>query len=545
MALRRATRNRQSSAKSPTPESIRTLNTEALRLHLDRHNLVTTGKRQELVERLLRWHASSHQDSETNSQEGGSESDPELDRTPTVPGSQHNSSSSDRGSDDGQADSSVSKEARSPDEDGRYTRGRHPNPRRRHHSHHQRDGRHAGRHQQHLSYHQRERAHTSSHRSHHQRDRGPTQRLKHSPTPLPSKYRNRLIRKHSHSQPSRRSRSPRSPQHTRRTRHAQHSPSSSDSSLDSSSSSLLSDSFDTHSDTSSSIERHHHHYRSKHHRNRRKHSYRHRHSSEDSWVADAVVSCAPPIPRHLRRNLKQGKYVNFTSLLLPMDPPSLLPGMQQHKGKSSRSMRSITDQQTWLEAWNRYASARIAYDPDIALSLVKYQTLMAMLFRQFTPKACIEYDRLFRQAAGQDAYLPWDCLNNQIFVYTFTPAHAHTPEVRDQTSPFHDAIQQPIQDRQFQRDHSFRLDHSVRSDRPFRDSGQQLAGERPPLASRLGPPPRPTVSNRVTHDASGTEICKRYNVGKCTLSNCRYAHSCWTPGCHGSHPGKGCPRRPK
>ena len=75
--------------------------------------------------------------------------------------------------------------------------------------------------------------------------------------------------------------------------------------------------------------------------------------------------------------------------------------------KYGHNMRSITDQQTWLEAWNRYASARIAYDPDIALSLVKYQTLMAMLFRQFTPpKACIEYNHLFRQAAGQDPYLP-------------------------------------------------------------------------------------------------------------------------------------------
>ena len=133
-------------------------------------------------------------------------------------------------------------------------------------------------------------------------------------------------------------------------------------------------------------------------------------------------------------------------------------GYLQHMAWKSKTQftwtRSIIDQQTWLEEWNRYASARIAYDPDIALSLVKYQTLMAMLFRQFTPKACIEYDRLFRQAAGRDAYLSWDCLNNQIFVYTFTPAHAHTPEVRDQTSACRDAIQQPTQDHQFQRDQS-------------------------------------------------------------------------------------------
>ena len=86
-----------------------------------------------------------------------------------------------------------------------------------------------------------------------------------------------------------------------------------------------------------------------------------------------------------------------------MDPLSLVPGMRQQRGESSRSMRSITDQQTWLEACNRYTSARIAYDPDIALSLVKYQTLMAMLFRQFTPRACTEDDHLFRQAAGRDA----------------------------------------------------------------------------------------------------------------------------------------------
>ena len=85
----------------------------------------------------------------------------------------------------------------------------------------------------------------------------------------------------------------------------------------------------------------------------------------------------------------------------------------------------------------------------------------------------------------------WDRLNNQIFVYTFTPAHVHTPEVCDQTSPFRDAIQHPTQDWQFQQDHSFRLDCSVCSDRPFCtdhpfwDSGQQLAGKRPPLTSAL------------------------------------------------------------
>ena len=53
MSRRPATRNHQAAARSPTTESIRTLNTEALRLHLNTHNLATTSKHQELVERLL------------------------------------------------------------------------------------------------------------------------------------------------------------------------------------------------------------------------------------------------------------------------------------------------------------------------------------------------------------------------------------------------------------------------------------------------------------------------------------------------------------
>ena len=251
--------------------------------------------------------------------------------------------------------------------------------RKQHHSHHQCEGGHASRHQQHRSHHQCEWAHTSSHCSHHQRDRGPTQRCKHS------KHRHRLIQSHFYSQPSHRSRSPHSPQLTRRTRHAHYSPSSPDSSRDSSSSSLLLDSSNTNSDTYSSSEQHHHSYRVKHHRNHRRHCYRHRHSSEDSWVADTVVSCAPPISRHLCCNLNQGKYVNFASLLLPLDLPPLVPGKRQRKEKSSHSIHSIMDQQIWLEAWN-----------------------------------------------------------------------------------------------------------------PFQDSGQQLAGDRPPLTSRLGPSPRHTAFNNVT-----------------------------------------------
>ena len=82
---------------SQSPESIRMLTTEAAQLHLDRHNLVTTGGHQELVKQLLRWHATPNQDqsgSETDSHASRPDSDPAPDHTLTEPESQEDSSGS-------------------------------------------------------------------------------------------------------------------------------------------------------------------------------------------------------------------------------------------------------------------------------------------------------------------------------------------------------------------------------------------------------------------------------------------------------------------
>ena len=119
-------------------------------------------------------------------------------------------------------------------------------------------------------------------------------------------------------------------------------------------------------------------------------------------MANAVVSCPPPIPRHLHCNLKQGKYVNFASLLLPMDPPPLVPSEWQRREKLSHSMCSIMDQQTWLEAWNRYASARIAYDPDMCMSWGKgiHKDLIVQAIRW---QVCILPSSLAEQAVVLNA----------------------------------------------------------------------------------------------------------------------------------------------
>ena len=91
----------------------------------------------------------------------------------------------------------------------------------------------------------------------------------------------------------------------------------------------------------------------------------------------------------LRHRIRRGKFVAFDKLLLPQSvPPS-------SKSKAKGNKRQVTDLPSWLEAWNRYICVRLAYDHSMALELVKYQTIIAMLFANHSPVRCLEYDSLF------------------------------------------------------------------------------------------------------------------------------------------------------
>ena len=56
----------------------------------------------------------------------------------------------------------------------------------------------------------------------------------------------------------------------------------------------------------------------------------------------------------------------------------------------------------------------------MALELAKYQTLMEMFFAKHQPQLCIEYDKLFRQAAAQDHTLRWDTIKEDVYVCALT-----------------------------------------------------------------------------------------------------------------------------
>ena len=146
--------------------------------------------------------------------------------------------------------------------------------------------------------------------------------------------------------------------------------------------------------------------------------------------------------------IRRGEYVDLNKLLLPTHTPPLFQPLTKPKPKRKESKRVMTDLPSWLEAWNRYLCCHLSYFPLTALEMVKYQTLLIMLFANHPPQHCLEYDRLFRQSAALDTSLRWDTIKEDIYVWAIT-----------------------------------------KKGQSFRD--------KPNIMSRLGPPPPDTATNRA------------------------------------------------
>ena len=491
--LRSGARRRPLVPVGPSPASVKKLRVDMLRGYLASYQLPTTGTKQQLAERLT-YHLRSiaakkiqrSSGQQKNSRAGGKktqkstqpEAPPPREPTP------HESSDSEEDTGSQQSPSGEQGSPRSPPSSGRKSRSRRAKPYSRHRS--------------------RQRSHSTSSEEH---------SLSDSQSSASSEEHSTRARKrhasHSHAPPPkhrryRRSRST-SSESPRRRRHHRHR----DSSLSSTSTSSYT------SSTSTSSSSHHRRYRrSRKHRSRRSR----RHTSSTTGVAS--ISCAPPLSGHLQDRIKQGKYVNFDKLLLPPHTPPLFAGSHKSSKKRKLDKRQVTDLNSWLEAWNRYATCRIASDPTMALELVKYQTVVALLFSRYLAPSVIEYDRLFRQAAARDRAMRWDSPKEDIYVWALTQSNSTSNNVASHFSTGNN------------------LSGGNSTSQSFRD--------RVPIAARLGPPVKPNTPNtdRATHLPSGKEICKRFNLGKCTKGeDCIFAHNCWHSNCQGDHPGKGCPKR--
>ena len=442
-----------------------------LKLCLDQYHLAQGGNKKEIAKRLHD-HLSSTRGSDppsshsSQSSSGGSTSD---DSSPE--GSQSRAGDTPSGESSGSQDTGRQHRHRQARRHQRGTSKHHHHQAR----HHQRDSS-RKRHQRDSQSTHRARRHqrdTRSRRNHADRSSSVDDRAR-SPLPATRRKRSRV----EISDPG----SP-SPKHRRR-HHRWVSSSSSSSSSGNSDTTSETSSSDTSSERGSKSRK----------RSKRRRKGRKRRSRQDwpDYTPQDSIACAPPIERKLRNRVQRGKYTNFDKLLLGTHKP---PSLQKQKS-DKKHHRQVADLPSWLQAWNRYLCARVADCPSMALELAKYQTIMVMFFEKHPPQLCIEYDKLFRQAAALDRSLRWDTIKEDVYVWSITQRH------------------------------SFR--------------------EKSSISSRLGPPNTDTTKppDRTTHTATGKEICKRFNHNRCTRgSECIFAHVCWHPGCQGLHPGAGCPKK--
>lgn len=184
--------------------------------------------------------------------------------------------------------------------------------------------------------------------------------------------------------------------------------------------------------------------------------------------------------------------MDLSKLLLPANTPPLFQTLAKPKPKQQEPKRALTDLPSWFDAWNRYLCCHLPYFPLTALEMVKYQTLLVMLFANHPPQQCLEYDRLFHQSAAADTTLDWDMIKDDIYVWAVT-----------------------------KKGQSFRDKPNIMS-HPADTSTNRL----PPLDASTNRV-QPKSTNRETHSKSGKEICKRYNLGRCTLGDqCVFSHTC-------------------
>ena len=155
-----------------------------------------------------------------------------------------------------------------------------------------------------------------------------------------------------------------------------------------------------------------------------------------------------------------------------------------------------------------------------ALELIKYQTVVSLLFARYPASSVVEYNRLFHQAAARDRTMCWDSPKEEIYVWALTQPNLTSSNL---------------------------VPHLGMGNSPSGRTSKSLSfRDRLPITAHLGPPVKPNAPtiDRATHTPSGKEICKRFNLGKCTKGeDCIFTHSCWHSNCQGDHPGKGCPKR--
>ena len=174
----------------------------------------------------------------------------------------------------------------------------------------------------------------------------------------------------------------------------------------------------------------------------------------------------------------------------------------------------ITDISQWIERYSLMAAVLCSKFPDKAGELFAYQASIVRAERNYEGKRWVAYDYQYRREALARKDLNWSITDPRLYNEAFTGRAWSIARCSYCLQDDHSAAQCP------------------------RNPNRPIFGWFPdpslwPAQPVHASPPTPSCS-------STSEICRRYNEGRCRFARCRYHHQC--SGCGGDHAWVSCPR---
>ena len=135
-------------------------------------------------------------------------------------------------------------------------------------------------------------------------------------------------------------------------------------------------------------------------------------SSSDSMEessADLVLPASgiPPIPQHLLKTIKHGKFVDLLDLLPEALREAQFTKVRESKDEAKKRRHNITSPLDWMAAFSSYMAVAVHLKPQRAFELAGYTSIVSNIAREGRGQAWMRYDQLFRQAAAANPELQW------------------------------------------------------------------------------------------------------------------------------------------
>ena len=181
----------------------------------------------------------------------------------------------------------------------------------------------------------------------------------------------------------------------------------------------------------------------------------------------------------------------------------VLDGSLQSLSRRMSRKAPVQDIGLWVECFSRMAAVYASRYPDKAPDMFAYQSTIVRAARNLEMSAWVAYDRQYRREALANRDLNWCQINVRLYNEAFTGRARSIPRCKHCLSDTHATANCPLEP----------------------SLGGVAATTQPPFS--------------LTAPGS-SEVCRKYNTGRCTLLQCRYHHVC--QGCGYPHSLIQCPK---